>query len=170
MYKAHQPRSTFWSSDVQKVYAVAARSTFPSQNVQSTPTSDHFCKLRCWKVYAVVVQGNFQVKMLKTPHARTTFDAPYAAFLWQVRGNCAPCQKWAKREGFVAVSATTRIRTTTTTATTIRYTTQRSTPLHYKTPHYTTLHPTTLRCTTLHFTTLHCTNYKTTTTSTARTK
>ena len=31
------------------MYAVVARSTFPSQNVQSTPASDHFWKLRCRK-------------------------------------------------------------------------------------------------------------------------
>ena len=31
MYKAHQPRTTFGSSDVEKVHAVVARSTFPSQ-------------------------------------------------------------------------------------------------------------------------------------------
>ena len=31
----------------KKVHAVAARSTFPSQNVQSTPRSEHFWKLRC---------------------------------------------------------------------------------------------------------------------------
>ena len=33
----------------EKVHAVVARSTFPSQNVQSTPRSDHFWKLRCRK-------------------------------------------------------------------------------------------------------------------------
>ena len=33
----------------EKVHAVVARSTFPSQNAQSTPTSDHFWKLRCRK-------------------------------------------------------------------------------------------------------------------------
>ena len=31
----------------EKVHAVVARSTFPSQNVQNTPLSDHFWKLRC---------------------------------------------------------------------------------------------------------------------------
>ena len=31
----------------EKLHAVVARSTFPSQNVQSTPTLDHFWKLRC---------------------------------------------------------------------------------------------------------------------------
>ena len=30
----------------EKLHAVVARSTFPSQNVQSTPCSDHFWKLR----------------------------------------------------------------------------------------------------------------------------
>ena len=33
----------------EKLYAVVARSTFPSQNVQSTPLSDHFWKVRCQK-------------------------------------------------------------------------------------------------------------------------
>ena len=33
----------------EKVHAVVARSTFPSQNVQNTPASDHFLKLRCRK-------------------------------------------------------------------------------------------------------------------------
>ena len=33
----------------EKVHAVVARSTFPSQNVQNTPLSDHFWKLRCRK-------------------------------------------------------------------------------------------------------------------------
>ena len=33
----------------EKVHAVVARSTFPSQNVQSTPGPEHFWKLRCRK-------------------------------------------------------------------------------------------------------------------------
>jgi len=37
MYKTHHVRSTFGSCDVEKVHAVVARSTFPSQNVQRTP-------------------------------------------------------------------------------------------------------------------------------------
>ena len=49
MYKARHVRTTFGSGDVEKVYAVVVRSTFPSQNVQSTPGSDHFWKLRCRK-------------------------------------------------------------------------------------------------------------------------
>ena len=49
MYKTHQLRTTFVRCDVEKVHAVLARSTFPSQNVQNTPAPDHFWKLRCRK-------------------------------------------------------------------------------------------------------------------------
>ena len=47
MYKTPQCRTTFGSCDIEKVHAVVARSTFPSQNVQNTSVSDDFWKLRC---------------------------------------------------------------------------------------------------------------------------
>ena len=49
MYKAPQVRTAFGSSDVEKVHTVVARSTFRSENVQNTPFSEHFWKLRCRK-------------------------------------------------------------------------------------------------------------------------
>ena len=49
MDKTLEERTTFGSCDVEKVHAVVARSTFWSQNVQNTPWSDHFWKLRCRK-------------------------------------------------------------------------------------------------------------------------
>ena len=49
MLKTPGVRTTFGSCDVEKVHAVVARSTFSSQNVQNTPASDHFWKLRCRK-------------------------------------------------------------------------------------------------------------------------
>ena len=49
MYKTPHVRNAFGSCDVEKVYAVVARSTFRSQNVQSTPAPDHFWQLRCRK-------------------------------------------------------------------------------------------------------------------------
>ena len=49
MYKTHRSRTTFGSWDVEKVHAVVARSTFRSQNVQSTRGADHFWRFRCWK-------------------------------------------------------------------------------------------------------------------------
>ena len=47
--KTHQVRTTFGSWDVEKVHAVVARSTFRSQNVKSTRSSDHFGRFRCRK-------------------------------------------------------------------------------------------------------------------------
>ena len=44
--KTHQVRSTSGSWDVEKVHAIVARSTFPSENVQNTPGSEHFWTLR----------------------------------------------------------------------------------------------------------------------------
>ena len=49
MYKTHHVRTTFGSSDVEKVHSIVARSTFPSQNVQNTTCSDHCWKFRCRK-------------------------------------------------------------------------------------------------------------------------
>ena len=49
MYKTPGVRTTFGSWDVEKVHAVVARSTFRSENVQNTPFSEHFWKLRCRK-------------------------------------------------------------------------------------------------------------------------
>ena len=76
MYKTPQLRTTFGSCDVEKVHAVVARSTFPSQNVQNTSASDHFWKLRCRKKRAPLWrEAHFQVKMYKTPQRRTTFGS-----------------------------------------------------------------------------------------------
>ena len=47
--KNWRSRTTFGSCDVEKVHAIAARSTFRSQNVQNKPGPDHFWKLRCRK-------------------------------------------------------------------------------------------------------------------------
>ena len=46
MYKTPQLRTTFGSWDVEKVHAVVARSTFPSQKCKKLAVSDHFWKLR----------------------------------------------------------------------------------------------------------------------------
>ena len=42
--------STFRSSDVEKLHAAVAKSTFASQNVQNTACLDHFLKFRCRKI------------------------------------------------------------------------------------------------------------------------
>ena len=69
MYKTHHSRTTFASCDVEKVHAVVARSTFPSENVQNTTCSDHFWRLRCRlskKCTPLWREAHFQVKMYKT--------------------------------------------------------------------------------------------------------
>ena len=50
-----------------------ARSTFSSQNVQNTPRSDHFWKLRCRKS-AHRCGAKHIFKSYKTHHVRTTFE------------------------------------------------------------------------------------------------
>ena len=42
MYKTPHVRANFGGSDVEKVHAVVARSTFRSQNIQNTACSRHF--------------------------------------------------------------------------------------------------------------------------------
>ena len=69
MYKAHQPRTTFGSCDVEKVHAVVARSTFPSQIVQNTTCSRHFWRFRCrfaWQAQGIVhlVKNEQNVRVL----------------------------------------------------------------------------------------------------------
>ena len=76
MYKTHQCRTTFGSCDVEKVHAVVARSTFPSENAQNTTCSDHFWRLRCRlskKCTPLWREAHFEVKMYKTHHVRSTF-------------------------------------------------------------------------------------------------
>ena len=47
MYKTPHVRATFGGSDVEKVHAVVARSTFRSQNVQNTTCSRYFWRFGC---------------------------------------------------------------------------------------------------------------------------
>ena len=54
------------------LHAVAARSTFPSQNVQNTPLLQVEMSKKCAPLWC---EAHFQVKMLKTPGVRTTFGS-----------------------------------------------------------------------------------------------
>ena len=69
MYKTHHSRTTFGSWDVEKVHAVVARSTFPSQKCQKLTVSDHFLKFRCRKsvekVHAIVARSTFRSQKCK---------------------------------------------------------------------------------------------------------
>ena len=125
MYKTHQVRTTFRSCDVEKVHAVVARSTFRSQNVQNTPFSDHFWKLRCRKkVHAVVARSTFRSQNVQ--------NTPCSDHFWRLRCRFASLR-----------------------FTRLHYITLHSTTLHYTTLHYATLHYNYNYTTTPHYTPLH---------------
>ena len=175
MYKTHQLRTTFGSWDVKKVHAVVVRSTFPSQNVQNTPSFGPLLEVemskKCTPLWREV---HFEVKMLKTLGVRTTFGS------WDVEKVHAVVARSTFRSQNVQ---TPRVRATfggsdvekvhavvarsTFPSQNVQNTTCsrhfwrfrcRFASLHYTTLHYTTLHNTTTTTTQLHnYTPLHST-------------
>ena len=69
MYKTHQVGTTFGNPDVKEVHAVVARRTCLSENVENTPFSDHFWKLRCRKSGQRCARSTFS-KSKCTTHTR----------------------------------------------------------------------------------------------------
>ena len=171
MYKAPHCRTTFGSCNVEKVHTVAARSRFPSQNVQNTPASDHFGQLRCWKS-ARRCGAKHISKSKCTKHVRV---GPLLEV--EMSKKCTPL--WREAHFEVKMLKTLGVRATfggsdveKVHAVVARRTFRskhvqntkgsdhfwrfrcRFASLHYSTLHYTTLHYTTLHYTTLHYTTL----------------
>ena len=136
MYKTPHVRATFGGSDVEKVHAVVARSTFRSQNVQNTPAvrttfgGSDVASLRFGSLHYTIHSTTLQYITLH--HTPQHYNYKYR---------------------------TTQLHPTTLHYTPLHSTTLHYTPLHYTTPHYTTLHYTTLHytihSTTLHYTTLY---------------
>ena len=164
MHKTPQRRTTFGSWDVEKVHAVVARSTFRSQNVQNTPLSDHFWKLRCRK----------SARRCGAKHiskSKCTKHTMYGPFLEvQMSKKCTPL--WREAHFQVKMHKTRHVRTIfggsevvsrfTLHSNTLHYTTTtlheillHYTPLHYTALNYIQLHYITLHSTTLHYITLH---------------
>ena len=107
MYKTPQCRTTFGSWDVEKVHAVVARSTFRSQHVKNTRGSEHFWTLRCRKSARRCGAKHISMsKVQKTEGYGALLDVQMSLRVASAR-DCAPCQKWAKREGVVAFSTAT---------------------------------------------------------------
>ena len=77
----------------EKVHAVVARSTFPSQNVQNTPFSDHFWKLRCRK--SARRCGAKHISKSKCTKGHMFAPLLEAQMSFRVAGarDCAPCRK-----------------------------------------------------------------------------
>ena len=166
----------------EKLHAVVARSTFPSQNVQNTPFSDHFWKLRCQKsARRCGAKHISKSKVLKTGGLGKVLKTGGLGPLLEVQMSkkCTPL--WREGHFQFKMLKTPGVRTTfggsdvaSLQYTTLHYTTLPSTTLHYITLHSTalqlhlrlhnytpldeiTLHYTKLHYTTLHYTTLHST-------------
>ena len=108
MYKTHHVRTTFGSWDVEKEHAIVMQNTCPSQNVQDTraPEQDHFWKLWCRKSARSCGATHIsKSKVQKTEGYGTLLDVQMSFCVSGAR-DFAPCQKWAKREGFVACPKT----------------------------------------------------------------
>ena len=163
MYKKHKLRTTFGSWDVEKVHAVVARSTFTSQNVQSTPFSDHFWKFRCRK----------SARRCGAKHISKSKCTKHHMFapLLEVRmlKKCTPLWREAHFEVKMYKALGVRITfggsdvASPLRFTTLHYVTLHHTPLYYTTLHYTTLHNTTTTTTQLDYTPLHSTTLNLTT-------
>ena len=136
-----------------------ARSTFPSQNVQSTPCSDHFWRFRCRKS-ARRCGAKHISKSKCTKHSML---GPLLEV--QMSKKCTPL--WREAHFQVKMYKTLGFRTTfggsdvaSLRFASLHYTTLHYTTLHYTTLHYTTFHNTTTTTTQLHnytATQLHCT-------------
>ena len=159
-----------------------ARSTFRSQNVQKTPVSDHFWKLRCRKnARRCGAKHISKSKVLKTNGLGPLLEV-------QLSKKCTPL--WREAHFQVKMLKTPGSRTTfggsdvaSLRFITLHYITLHYTPLHYITLHYipqhynytttqihnyialhsttlnyTPLHSTTLNYTTVHYTTFHYTS------------
>ena len=128
-----------------------ARSTFPSQNVQNTPCSDHFWRFRCRK----------SARRCGAKHiskSKCTKHYMFAPLLEvQMSKKCTPL--WREARFQVKMLKKLGVRTTFggSDVVSLHYTTLHYTPLHYAPLHYTTLHNTTTTTTQLHSTTLHYT-------------
>ena len=151
MSKTLHVRATFAGSDVEKVHAVVARSTFRSQNIKKKNegfgpllevqmslrvttlhcTTLHSTTLHYTTLHYTTLHYNYTTTFHYTPLHSTTLNHTTLHY---------PTLPY------------TTLHYTTLPSTTLHYT-----PLHYTTWHYTTLHSTTLRYTTLHYTTLHYT-------------
>ena len=180
MLKTPQRRTTFGGSDVEKVHAVVAGSTFRSQNVKNTRGSDHFWKLRCRKSARRCGGKHISKSMLKTPGVRTTFggsdvkkvhavvagstfpsqnvkNTRVSDHSWRFRCRKSACRCGAKHISKSKCTKHTRSGPLLAVDVALHYT---YTPLHYNynyttTLHYTPVHSTTLNYSTPHYITLH---------------
>ena len=135
MHKTHHGRTTFGGSDVEKMHAVVARSTFRSQNVQNILCSDHFWRFSC-------PFARFTTLYYTTLPSTTLHYITLHSTIRQVQ---------------LQLHNYTPLHLITLYYTLLHYITLHYTPQYYNyttTLHYTPLHSNPLHSTTLHYTTL----------------
>ena len=168
MDKTLEDRTTFGSCDVEKVHAAVARSTFPSENAQNTPMSDHFWKLRCRKsARRCGVKHISKWKCTKHTMLGPLLEAQMSKKwtpLWREAHFDAKMLKTVGFRTTLGGSDVAALRFyTTLDYTTLHHTPLHYTPVHFTTLHFTTLHHTTTTTTQLQSTTLHDTPLHSTT-------
>ena len=152
MYKTLGVRTTFGDSDVEKVHAIVARSTFRSQNVKSTRVGTTFggsdvASLRFTRLHYITL--HYTPLHYTTLHYTTLHYTTLHSTTLQLQ-----------LHNYTPIHYTT-LHSTTLNYTTLHYITLHSTTLQYTTLHYTTPHYLPLDFTTIHYTPLHY-NYTTT--------
>ena len=110
MHKTHQRRTTFGSCDVEKVHAVVARSTCRSQKCKKLIGSEMFRALLEVAMSKNVLRRCGAKHISKSKCTKHHMFAPLLdvqmPFCVAGARDYAPCQRWAKREGFVAFPKT----------------------------------------------------------------
>ena len=144
MNKTLHVRATFGSSDLEKVHAVVAQSTFGSQTVKNTRGSDHFWRFRCRFASLHYSTLHYTTLLYTTLHYITLH---YTTLHYTIL-HYLPLH-------FTTLHYTTLHYTITTTTQLHNYTPLHSTTQNYPTLHYTTLHYIPPHSTTPHYFTLH---------------
>ena len=177
--KTHHVRFIFGGSDVEKVHAVVARSTFRSQHVKNTRVRTTFGSSDVASLHYTTLH---YTTLHYTTLRYTTFHNTTTTQLHSTTPHCTPLH-YTKLQyttlhyttlNYITLHYTafhyTSLHYTTLHSTTLQLQLHNYTPLHSTTLHYTTLCYTTLRYFPLHFTTLHYTtlHYTTNTTTTTQ--
>ena len=159
MYKTPHVRATFGGSDVEKVHAIVARSTFRTQNVKTTRVSDHFWKFRCRFASLCYTTLHYTTLHYTTLHYTTLHNTTTTTR--QLHSTTLQLQLQLRLHNYTPLHEST-LHYTTLHYTTLHYITLHCATFHYTSLHYTTLHSTTLHynynydyTTTLHYTPLH---------------
>ena len=158
----------------EKLHAVVARSTFPSQNVQDTQFSDHFWRFRCRKSARRCGAKHISKSkcrkrtsagplLFRSQNVQNTRGSDHfwrfrCHFAWQAQGIVHLVKSEQNLRGLYHFQLQPPLHHTTLQYITLHYNYNYTfTTFYYTTLHYITLHSITLNCTTLHYSTLQST-------------